>query len=84
VGNLVDRALLGRVTDFIDIGWWPTFNLADSAIVIGVTILAAGILLPQLNIGPKTSAETGFREELLWDSQDIEYSISCAEESGNT
>ncbi len=39
-GNLVDRLTLGRVTDFIHIGIWPVFNLADSSIVIGLAILA--------------------------------------------
>lgn len=39
-GNLVDRLTLGRVTDFIHIGVWPVFNLADSSIVIGLAILA--------------------------------------------
>lgn len=44
LGNLTDRVRAGRVTDFITIGIddlkWPTFNLADTAIVIGVIILA--------------------------------------------
>ena len=39
-GNLVDRLRLGYVTDFIDIGIWPAFNIADSAIVIGLIIFA--------------------------------------------
>lgn len=39
-GNLVDRITLGKVTDFIDIGMWPVFNLADSSIVIGLALLA--------------------------------------------
>ena len=39
-GNLADRITLGGVTDFIDIGAWPVFNLADSAIVVGIAILA--------------------------------------------
>jgi signal peptidase II len=39
LSNLVDRVRLGHVTDFIDFGWWPAFNLADSFIVIGVAIL---------------------------------------------
>lgn len=39
IGNLVDRVRLGYVVDFIDLRWWPVFNLADSAIVIGVLLL---------------------------------------------
>jgi signal peptidase II len=39
-GNLIDRIRLGYVTDFIDIGPWPVFNLADASIVSGLTILA--------------------------------------------
>lgn len=38
-GNLVDRIVLGHVTDFIDIGPWPVFNLADSAIVTGLVLM---------------------------------------------
>ena len=37
IGNLVDRVRLGHVVDFIDVGAWPVFNLADSAIVVGLT-----------------------------------------------
>ena len=44
VSNLVDRVRLGHVTDFIDFGWWPAFNLADSFIVIGVAILLAALV----------------------------------------
>ena len=40
IGNLIDRIYLEGVVDFIDIGAWPVFNLADSAIVIGIIILA--------------------------------------------
>jgi len=40
IGNLIDRIHLGYVTDFIDIGVWPAFNIADSAIVVGVIIFA--------------------------------------------
>jgi signal peptidase II len=39
-GNLVDRLHYGSVIDFIDIGFWPIFNLADLAIVVGVAVLA--------------------------------------------
>jgi len=39
LGNLIDRVRLGRVIDFLDFRVWPIFNLADSAIVIGVLLL---------------------------------------------
>lgn len=44
-GNLLDRIFVGWVTDFIDIGPWYIFNVADSAIVTGVVLLGASILL---------------------------------------
>ena len=39
LGNLADRVRDGAVTDFIDLPLWPTFNLADMAIVVGVLLL---------------------------------------------
>ncbi len=39
IGNLIDRVRLGYVVDFLDLRVWPVFNLADSAITIGVTWL---------------------------------------------
>jgi signal peptidase II len=48
-GNLIDRARLGFVVDFLDFRLgrfaWPVFNLADSAICIGVGLLALSLLL---------------------------------------
>ena len=38
-GNLLDRVLLGRVTDFLDVGAWPIFNVADASIVTGLVLL---------------------------------------------
>ena len=38
VSNGVDRLINGYVVDFVDVHWWPVFNLADSAIVVGVII----------------------------------------------
>ena len=38
-GNLIDRSLDGVVTDYLHTGWWPTFNLADIAIVTGAGLL---------------------------------------------
>jgi signal peptidase II len=39
IGNLIDRVLYKGVVDFIDLGWFPSFNIADSGISIGVTLL---------------------------------------------
>ena len=39
LGNIVDRFRLGHVTDFIDVGPWPIFNIADSSIVIGIGLM---------------------------------------------
>ena len=39
VGNLIDRIFYGYVIDFIDLRFWPVFNIADSAITIGAFLL---------------------------------------------
>jgi signal peptidase II len=40
MGNGLDRILRGYVVDFVDIGFWPIFNIADLSIVMGVSVLA--------------------------------------------
>ena len=47
VGNLADRVRLGKVTDFIDVGPWPAFNVADSSIVVGVAIIVGFFLMAE-------------------------------------
>jgi len=42
-GNLIDRLLRGRVTDFISIGNFPVFNVADSSITVGCVVLVLGV-----------------------------------------
>jgi signal peptidase II len=39
LGNLLDRVRAGKVVDFFDVGQWPIFNIADSAIMTGITLL---------------------------------------------
>jgi signal peptidase II len=43
IGNFIDRATVGEVTDFLDVYWgsyhWPSFNVADSFISVGVVVL---------------------------------------------
>lgn len=51
VGNLIDRARFGAVVDFVDVHvgpyHWPAFNVADSAITVGVALLALRLLARQ-------------------------------------
>ncbi len=53
VGNLIDRLSSGYVTDFIDVGIWPAFNAADSAVVVGAILLAYSLI--QLTKGSERS-----------------------------
>jgi signal peptidase II len=46
VSNLFDRVTSGHVTDFVDIKYWPSFNLADSFIVLGVAALIFFLVAP--------------------------------------
>jgi signal peptidase II len=39
VGNMMDRLFFGRVIDYLDFAFWPTFNLSDVSLVIGVILL---------------------------------------------
>ena len=56
-GNLIDRIHYGAVIDFIDVGWWPAFNIADSSIVIGVILLLFSLLI-QKRINPEEDIRT--------------------------
>lgn len=47
LGNLIDRARMGYVLDLFALGNFPVFNVADAALVLGVGILALGILRGQ-------------------------------------
>jgi signal peptidase II len=44
LANLLDRVRIGHVTDFLDLRFWPAFNLADTFIVVGVAILLVALL----------------------------------------
>jgi len=47
LGNLIDRIVFGPVTDFISVGRFPVFNIADSSITIGVGLLILGLLISE-------------------------------------
>jgi signal peptidase II len=63
VGNLIDRARLGVVIDFLDAHWfwkahWPTFNIADSAVCIGMGLM----IVASFRLPPRAE-ETGDRSD---------------------
>lgn len=47
LGNVIDRLLLGYVTDFISVGTFAIFNVADSSITVGVAVLLLGVWLQE-------------------------------------
>jgi len=47
LGNLIDHFAYGHVVDFLDLGWFPVFNIADCGIVVGGIMLAAVVLLAE-------------------------------------
>lgn len=47
VGNLIDRVYQGYVTDFISVGNFPVFNIADASITVGVAVLVLGVWLQE-------------------------------------
>lgn len=62
-GNLVDRALAGEVTDYVDLRVWPIFNAADVAIVLGVALLLIAALRPEGNTSPPKGPSAGPGDE---------------------
>lgn len=57
LGNLVDRVTIGHVTDFIAVGNFPVFNIADSSISVGVGVLVLGMLIQERRAKQKSEIE---------------------------
>lgn len=60
IGNLIDRARLGYVVDFLDVHWrqlhWPAFNLADVGITVGIFLLILDMIFwgKEIESAPRT------------------------------
>lgn len=60
VANLLDRATAGTVVDMFDVGWWPTFNVADICISVGAFwMVLAGMRSPASVPGPEPDPRLG-------------------------
>jgi signal peptidase II len=68
-GNLIDRLLVGKVTDFISIGVFPVFNVADSSISVGVVVLLVGVWIKEQQ-EKKKAAEQQLISELASEQSD--------------
>ncbi|HEV2128141.1 MAG TPA: signal peptidase II [Thermomicrobiales bacterium] len=63
IGNFVERVISGYVTDFVAVGPWPRFNIADSTITIGIAIFALAVILPdKFGASDQATAEEGVRD----------------------
>jgi signal peptidase II len=58
LGNLIDRLVVGTVTDFISLGTFPVFNVADASISVGVAVLVAGMWIEERR-RPRVAEDTG-------------------------
>ena len=80
LGNLIDRLRLGHVTDFLDFGPWPVFNLADTSIVAGVIILAVLMVQEQREL-----REQGEEQDENGEQERSEpHSVSSAQEGSGS
>ena len=78
-GNLVDRLMRGKVTDFISIGVFPVFNIADASISVGVAVLLLGVWLNER----REKREKAAKEKTLESNESpiqVEAPVSSAEE----
>jgi signal peptidase II len=79
-GNLIDRLMRGKVTDFISVGVFPVFNIADASISIGVAVLLLGVWLRERQEKIKKAAEENHLE-VVETAVQVEAPIHSAEES---
>jgi signal peptidase II len=90
LGNLVDRAaratdglLDGAVVDFIDLQWWPVFNVADLAVVVGGIALALTGLTTEDRTGRPEGADPGDRSIPIADDAAAEAAEGGSSSSGD-
>ena len=79
-GNLIDRLMRGKVTDFISIGSFPVFIVADASISIGVAVLLLGVWLKERQ-DKLAKPEEGKQLKIDENSIQVETPVNSAEES---
>ncbi len=62
IGNLIDRIRFGYVVDFLDLRWWPVFNVADIALTVGVFLLFIEVIRFGRNLSDEDKQENADTE----------------------
>jgi signal peptidase II len=68
-GNLIDRLMMGKVTDFVSVGSFPVFNVADASITVGVVVLLLGVWLKERSEKKKAAGQAVVSEQLSVSSE---------------
>jgi signal peptidase II len=76
-GNLIDRLIKGKVTDFISIGKFPVFNIADSSITIGVIVLLLGVWIKEWQEKKKVEQQSSVNSDQPSVASDTSTSLSA-------
>ena len=75
-GNLIDRLRVGKVTDFISVGAFPVFNVADSSITVGVIVLLLGVWIKERQEKKKAAELQAISEQLSVNSEQLPVNAS--------
>ena len=70
MGNLIDRLTIGHVTDFISVGTFPVFNIADASISTGVAVLLLGMWI--MDRKEKKQAASALQGEIHIHGEDVQ------------
>jgi len=63
VGNLIDRISIGHVTDFISVGDFAVFNIADASVTVGVGVMILGMWIQERKQKKESETEASFDQE---------------------
>ena len=71
IGNLIDRLTIGHVIDFVSLGGFPVFNVADASISIGTAILILGMWLEERKLRAEEAKLAQVESETLPETRDF-------------
>ncbi len=80
IGNLIDRIRFGYVVDFLDLRWWPVFNVADIALTVGVSLLFIEVIM----VGQSSSEATEGKVPAESDQVENKAAIEIEESESST